>query len=74
MRTEEKFAQRFEELKRYTNMHKKAVWFVPSDDDYHLSVIKPNASELPYGTCANLYDEKLDIKDSVSSSQTLGGN
>jgi hypothetical protein len=70
-RTEEKFASTLNEVKGFLNRHKKPVWLVPNDDGYSTSAVKPKPENLPFGTVANLYNESLDIVDSVSSSKTL---
>lgn len=71
MRTENAFQKIFCELKFFVDLHNKSVWLVPSNEGYHLSVIKPNGSDLPYGTRSNLYDTSLDIVDFVDSTRVL---
>lgn len=68
MRTSEKFASIWKDLEWWVNFHKKPVWIVPRENDYCLSIIKPESHELPTGTASNLYSTNLEIIDSVKSS------
>lgn len=67
-RTEESFAKAIEEVKSFTVLHDKAVWLVPTDSSYEVSVIEPSPEDLPAGTRANLYDPELAIISFVVSS------
>jgi hypothetical protein len=71
IRTTEKFNEAIKSVKSYHNMHKKSIWLVPTDDDYAISIIKPNAGQLPAFTAAILYDTNLNIEDEVESSKHL---
>ena len=73
MRTEEQFSKTWEAVKRYHRMHNKPVWLVPREDDYIISVIKPEPNELPMGTASNLYDLDEKIIDTVTSSKKIIG-
>jgi len=68
MRTSEQFNSILQDLKWWLNFHKKPVWLVPRENDYCLSVIKPEPHELPIGTASNFYDVGLEIKETVTSS------
>lgn len=70
-RNQEAFNETLQELKRLAKMHNKPFWLVPSADKYHVSVIKPRPDELPYGTCAILYNAQLEEQDKVVSSVKL---
>ena len=69
-RSELHFSKAFAEVKFHVKMHKKQVWLVPTENDYRLSVIKPNADELPFGTRAVQYSVELSEVDFVDSSKT----
>lgn len=66
-RTPEKFARAFEDLKRMLSMHQKPFWFVPTQDDYAVSVIQPKPEELPNGTRAILYNPAIEEVDYVDA-------
>ncbi len=68
MRTLEAFSKTFEDIKSYIKRHQKSVWLVPLNDGYAISCVKPNPSDLPRGTTANLYSVELEIIDNVNSS------
>jgi hypothetical protein len=70
-RTTVKFNKALDDVKHYLEMHKKSVWLVATEDNYALSVIKPNPDDLPIGTVAILYDTNLDIEDRVYSTKQL---
>ena len=65
MRTQEQFAAIWHQLQWWHNFHKKPVWLVALEDKYALSVIRPEPSEIAYGTAANLYDVDGTILESV---------
>lgn len=60
MRTSEKFGKTWNELTWWLNFHKTPVWLVPRENDYCLSVIKPEPHELPTGTASHFYDVNED--------------
>lgn len=68
MRTLHKFNTAYEQLMWFTKFHNKTAWLVPSDDDYTISIIKPQPHELPSGTGSNLYDQHGNIHETVVSS------
>ena len=68
MRTHQQFANIFESMKYWHNLHKKPVWLVARENDYVLSVIKPEPHQLPTGTAANLYGPDQEILETVKSS------
>lgn len=68
MRTPEKFNNTWESLVYWHRLHNKPVWLVARENDYCLSVIKPEPHELPRGTAANLYDVGQVIIETVQSS------
>lgn len=65
MRTEENFAKAYADAKHFTRYHNKHIWLVPSETGYDISLIKPKASDLPRGTSAVLYNQRMDIIDKV---------
>jgi len=52
MRTEEQFAHVYTQALRFIKFNNKNVWIVPHSDGYNLSIICPEADELPAGTQA----------------------
>jgi len=52
VRTPEKFAQKFADVKWWVGFHKKPVWLIPGKADYFLSIIAPKPDELPADTKA----------------------
>ncbi len=70
MRTEEQFKRAWDSLEWFIKFHKKSIWLVPVEDSYELSIIRPDAKDLPSGTKAILYDKDLHSVDSVLSTKT----
>lgn len=70
-RTEKKFKVARQRMLDYHTMHKKPVWLIPTETDYAISVVPPNANELPFGTAAILYGVGETIDDEIRSSKTL---
>ena len=66
-RTEQAFAKAITDLKSFISRHNKPVWLVPTQAGYSVSVVKPDSSQLPYGTASNLYDKDLNIVSTVRS-------
>ena len=54
MRTVEQFNSIRISALSFIKMHKKHVWIIPCKDEYRLSVIPPNSSDLPAGTSSIL--------------------
>ena len=52
MRTAEQFAHVHTQALRFIKFHNKNVWIVPHSDGYNLSILRPEAYELPVGTQA----------------------
>lgn len=67
MRTEESFIKAWADLKWFVKFHNKPCWFVPTEDGYRLSIVKPKPGDLPIGTAANLYDTTHTPIDRVES-------
>lgn len=70
MRTSEQFKSAWKDLEWFLKFHKKSVWLVPSENNYTLSIVKPDPHELPFGTAANFYDVDLNIVETIKSSAT----
>ena len=68
MRSELSFKKAFDKAKWFVGFHNKPVWLKASEDDYVLSVVKPEPHELPAGTAANLYSVNMDVLETVKSS------
>jgi len=71
MRTLEQFNAVWESLVWFVNFHNKPVWLVALEDDYALSVVKPREQDIAPGTCANKYNQDLEIIDTVIRSELL---
>lgn len=56
-RTTEDFRRGWDGLEWMVCFHKRPYWIFASVDDYHVSVIRPRAEDLPFGTVAILYDD-----------------
>lgn len=69
MRTLEQFNAAWESLNWFVKFHNKPVWLVALENDYLLSVVKPREQDIAPGTCANLYNQDLEIVDSVIRSE-----
>ena len=67
MRTEEQFAATYNTAKWFTRYHNKPVWLVPRENEYAISVIKPEGRNLPRGTSAVLYNQNMEIIDKVNN-------
>ena len=67
MRTETQFQSVYKQAEWFTRYHNKPIWLVPSEKKYEISIIKPTSSQLPRGTSAVLYNQKMDIIDKVDN-------
>lgn len=67
MRTMSQWKIVWRDLEKYVKMHNRSVWIVPTENDYRLSIVEPEPHKLPNGTRANLYNTKLEIIKSLTS-------
>lgn len=65
MRTEIKFATAYKTLQFMLSLHKKPYWIVPTESDYIVSLVAPEAKYLPKNTRAIQYDVNEDVINSV---------
>lgn len=66
MCTQEQFAAIWQEMKLWHNFHNNPAWVVALNNNYALSVTRPDPSQISEGTVANRYDVGGVILESVS--------